>query len=81
MLNRDPSARLGSGPEDHNEIINHPWFDSIDWEALQAQTLEAEYKPSQVKNMDDQPVEPVHETIDGQEKLDAVTEKGTELIK
>jgi len=28
----DPEKRLGfSGPE---EILNHPWFDGVDWEKL-----------------------------------------------
>ena len=80
LLNRDPKQRLGSGPDDHNEVINHPWFDDIDWDKLQKQELEADFKPASIKNLD-QAEEQVHDTIDGQEKLDCLNDKSQALIE
>jgi hypothetical protein len=34
LLNRDPARRLGCGPGDATEIKSHPFFASIDWNAL-----------------------------------------------
>jgi serine/threonine protein kinase len=31
LLERDPSKRLGSGPEDALQLKRHPWFSKIDW--------------------------------------------------
>jgi hypothetical protein len=45
LLDRDPKKRLGSGPDDANEIIAHPWFTGFDWEALMAKKMKAEYIP------------------------------------
>ena len=45
LLERDPKKRLGSGPEDANEIIQHPWFAGFDWQALMQKSLKAEYLP------------------------------------
>ena len=32
LLKRDPTKRLGSGPEGSENIKKHPWFKSIDWD-------------------------------------------------
>lgn len=39
LLQKDPALRLGSGGAD--EVKDHPWFMSIDWEVLKAK----HYKP------------------------------------
>lgn len=31
LLNRNPSKRLGAGPEGSEEIKNHPFFAGVDW--------------------------------------------------
>jgi len=41
-----PSERLGSGPEDVAEIKCQPFFDSIDWEKLEAKKIPPPWKPS-----------------------------------
>ena len=33
-MQRNPAHRLGSGPDDSLEIKKHPFFDSINWDAL-----------------------------------------------
>lgn len=43
LLARDPSARLGSGGSD--DVKNHPFFKSIDWEALEQRRVPSEFKP------------------------------------
>lgn len=34
LLSKDPVQRLGAGPLDGIEIMKHPFFNGIDWEAL-----------------------------------------------
>jgi serine/threonine protein kinase len=34
LLNRNPSRRLGAGPEGAEEIKRHPFFADIDWELV-----------------------------------------------
>ena len=31
LLNRNPTKRLGSGPDGVLEIMRHPFFDGVDW--------------------------------------------------
>ena len=45
LLSRDASDRLGS-KKDVIEIIQHPWFEEIDFEKLCKKELEAPYKPA-----------------------------------
>ena len=49
-LNKDPSKRLGTtGSVD--DIINHPWFDNIDKEALLAKKIVPQFKPKLSANI------------------------------
>jgi len=34
LLNRNPSRRLGSGPEGALEIMRHPFFASMNWKTV-----------------------------------------------
>ena len=36
LLNRNPTRRLGAGPEGALEIMRHPFFANIDWDKVQA---------------------------------------------
>lgn len=45
LLCRDPQKRLGSGPRDALDIMEHPYFDNIDFDALVNLQVEAPYKP------------------------------------
>ena len=49
LLERDPKKRLGSSKDDAKEIMNHAFFDNIDWKKLKNKEIEPRYKPS-VKN-------------------------------
>ena len=51
LLNRDPRKRLGS-KDDVEDIKTHPFFSSMDWDALMKKQIESPYKP-QVKGNDD----------------------------
>lgn len=46
LLDRDPVRRLGNNGPD--EIRNHPFFSSIDWERLQRKQIPAPFRPSVV---------------------------------
>ena len=35
MLQKDPKMRLGSGERDAQEVKEHPFFSSIDWNKLE----------------------------------------------
>lgn len=34
LLNRNPTRRLGAGPEGALEIMRHAFFDGIDWQQV-----------------------------------------------
>ena len=45
LLDKDPNKRLGSGEKDAQSIKEHPWFDCINWEAIQEKKIPPPYKP------------------------------------
>ena len=45
LLNRDQSKRLGSSSNDASDIMSHPFFRNIDWEAIRNRQVPAPYKP------------------------------------
>jgi hypothetical protein len=40
LLNRNPSKRLGAGPEGADEIKRHPFFKSIDWQVVKEKKMQ-----------------------------------------
>jgi hypothetical protein len=46
LLTRDPVARLGSGPRGAEEVQRSPFFNTIDWAALDARDLTPPWVPS-----------------------------------
>ncbi|KAK4257129.1 hypothetical protein QN277_006759 [Acacia crassicarpa] len=45
LLQKDPSKRLGNGPNGDNQIKSHKWFHSINWKKLEARELRPKFKP------------------------------------
>jgi len=45
LLAKDPLKRLGSGAGGAQEIMNHPFFENLDWDRIARQEIEAIYKP------------------------------------
>lgn len=45
LLVKDPAQRLGSGPADAKDIKEHPWFECINWEAIEQKKIPPPYKP------------------------------------
>jgi hypothetical protein len=45
LLIKDPEKRLGSGADGFNNIMNHPWFGELNWEALVQKKIKAPYIP------------------------------------
>lgn len=46
LLTRNPSQRLGSGPDDAEEIKRHPFFRNIDWDKMLAKVIPPPFLPS-----------------------------------
>ena len=42
---QDPDKRLGSGPDGVNNIKNHPFFSSIDWDAILNMKIKPPFTP------------------------------------
>lgn len=67
LLQKDPTKRLGYGPDDAEAIKKHPWFDGFDWDALLNKTMPAPFVPkikseTDISNFD--PVNPFYLKID-----------------
>ncbi|KMT17414.1 hypothetical protein BVRB_2g038690 [Beta vulgaris subsp. vulgaris] len=45
LLQKDPSKRLGSGPNGENEIRSHRWFKCINWKKLENREIQPSFKP------------------------------------
>jgi serine/threonine protein kinase len=45
LLEKNPDRRLGSGPADFMEIQGHPFFASLDWNAVMNKWIIPEWKP------------------------------------
>lgn len=52
LLERDPKKRIGYGVKDAEELMEHPFFDSIDWEKLAKREVKPPYIPK-TKRVDD----------------------------
>ncbi|EDQ87800.1 uncharacterized protein MONBRDRAFT_37785 [Monosiga brevicollis MX1] len=52
LLDKEPSTRLGGAVNDGKDVMAHPWFHSIDWEALEAKTIDPPFVPK-VRGEDD----------------------------
>jgi hypothetical protein len=49
LLVKDERKRLGSGLSGIKEVMAHPWFASVDWDALVHKRIKPPFKPS-IKN-------------------------------
>lgn len=45
LLQKEPSKRLGSGPNGGDEIKNHKWFRPVNWKKLECRELQPKFKP------------------------------------
>jgi len=52
LLTKDPKRRLGSGPDDAEEIKRHPFFDEIDWEKLAIGEIPPPWEPPVSNSLD-----------------------------
>jgi len=68
LLIKNPKTRLGGGAEDGKEIIRHPFFQCIDWQALYDKKVTPPWKPDIKSEIDTKYIpdefanEPVHLT-------------------
>lgn len=52
LLRKDPTKRLGGGPEDAKEIMTHPFFSSINWKDLYDKKVTPPFKPQVTSDTD-----------------------------
>merc|ERR1712048_289322 len=45
LLTRDPEKRLGSGPADAQDIMDHAFFKSLEWDMVATREYTPKYKP------------------------------------
>lgn len=45
LLVKNPKGRMGCGNEGALEIMRHPWFEGVDWDALLQRRVEPPFKP------------------------------------
>lgn len=65
LFKRNPANRLGSGPTGGQEIKNHCFFASIDWDKLLKKQVTPPYKPSVLHNSLTCTEKPANETSPG----------------
>jgi len=58
LLKKDPSERIGCGPKGPAELKAHPFFKSIDWQALEQKLVKPPFKPSTTTATDVSNVDP-----------------------
>jgi p90 ribosomal S6 kinase len=46
LFKRNPANRLGAGPTGVQEVKNHPYFASIDWDKLEQKILNPPFQPT-----------------------------------
>jgi len=46
LLERNPKKRIGNGPSDAEEIKQHPFFESVDWNKLDGKQIEPPFRPA-----------------------------------
>lgn len=52
LLVKDPEHRLGGGKEDAKDIMNHPFFSSINWSDLEKRRVTPPFKPQVTNDTD-----------------------------
>ncbi|KAI9344597.1 kinase-like domain-containing protein [Obelidium mucronatum] len=52
LLKKDPKNRLGGGPLDAEEIMDHPFFVDVDWELLLAKKVNPPWRPQLQSEVD-----------------------------
>ncbi|CAG9764645.1 unnamed protein product [Ceutorhynchus assimilis] len=52
LLIKDPTKRLGGGPDDAKQIMAHPFFDSINWRDLELKKIPPPFKPHVTSDID-----------------------------
>lgn len=52
LLEKQPSKRLGGGPEDVRDIMSHPFFACIDWNDLVLKKITPPFKPQVTSDTD-----------------------------
>nr|UCK81518.1 RAC serine/threonine-protein kinase [Arenicola marina] len=80
LLNKDPKRRLGGGEKDVKEIMEHPFFVSINWADLVEKKVTPPWKPDIQTETDTKYIpdefanEPVHLTPPGSDELGTIDE-------
>lgn len=52
LLQKEKSVRLGSGPNDHKDIMSHRFFSNISWDRLYQRKIEPPFNPNVSSDLD-----------------------------
>lgn len=52
LLKKDPNKRLGGGPNDAKDIMDHAFFSSVDWSELVQKKMAPPFKPQVESDID-----------------------------
>eukprot|EP01017_Pseudomicrothorax_dubius_P002396 TRINITY_DN10054_c0_g10_i2.p1 TRINITY_DN10054_c0_g10~~TRINITY_DN10054_c0_g10_i2.p1 ORF type:complete len:386 (+),score=80.88 TRINITY_DN10054_c0_g10_i2:65-1222(+) len=52
VFQKNPEKRLGSGPDGALEIVKHPWFSTLDWDALYRKEIRPPFVPKLKNELD-----------------------------
>mmetsp|Transcript_17390 Transcript_17390/g.20187 ORF Transcript_17390/g.20187 Transcript_17390/m.20187 type:complete len:299 (+) Transcript_17390:832-1728(+) len=78
LLDRDPNTRLGSNG--YSEVINHPFFKDVDFDALMRKDIEPPYKPSAKKRVQNPNAQDFDEAVDMRSTETIIDPKSMKLV-
>ena len=77
-LYKQPTKRIGSGPDDSKEIMRHPFFAIIDWVKLAQRGIAAPFKPKIASEDDYKNIDPIFLNEEVKDTpVDPLTDKST----
>ncbi len=52
LFEADPDKRLGGGPRDAQEIMEHPWFGGVNWDDIYNKKVRPPFRPKLQSDVD-----------------------------
>ena len=55
---KDPDSRLGGGPRGAEDVMEHPWFERVEWKAIYDKKVRPPFKPKLNNDADTKYIDP-----------------------